>query len=141
MGNYNNFLPNVPVLELFNFLGKVAYCLLISMLPPGGITMDLLIGITPGFPGGPKETTVISTRSPDFRIKSTTCSCEADDTSSLLISSKKSPFFKPAMSATPPGSTSSRYCRAGHFSDGVSSISGDVAFAPRSMKPKPFRPL
>ena len=45
------------------------------------------------------------------------------------------------MSATPPGSTSSMYWRPGHFSEGIISISGEAAFAPRKTKPKPFLPL
>lgn len=108
------------------------------------------------------ETTVIVTSEPDDRIKSTTCSCDAHRTSSPLIwgekcelfignkgdnvegiriiftASRKSPGERPAMSATPPGSTSSRYWRPGHRSVGLSCISGDAALAPRNTKPNPL---
>lgn len=54
-----------------------------------------------------------------------------------LTASKKSPGFKSAKSATPPGSTSSKYCNAGHLGDGFNCIKGDAAFAPRKTKPNP----
>lgn len=50
----------------------------------------------------------------------------------LLTASKKSPGNNPAISATPPGSTSSKYCNPGHRSVGFSSINGDAALAPRN---------
>lgn len=55
----------------------------------------------------------------------------------ILTSNKKSPGLSPAMSATPPGSTSSKYCKAGHFIDGFNCIRGDDCLAPRNIKPKP----
>lgn len=65
----------MPVCELLSFLGSVAYCLLneTSMLPPAGTIVDLLVGNTPGTDGGPRETTVIETRSPDFLLETKTC--------------------------------------------------------------------
>lgn len=103
-------VPIIPDCVFVSFLGNVAYCLLsgTSIFPPGSM-VDLLLGSNLGVAGVPRDTTVIDTKFPDFLIRSTTCSCEAEDTSSLLISKRKSPFLRPAMSATPPGSTSSRY--------------------------------
>ena len=59
----------------------------------------------------------------------------------LLTSNKKSPFKIPAISATPPGSTSSMYWRPGHFWEGIISISGEAALAPRNTNPNPRLPL
>lgn len=56
----------------------------------------------------------------------------------LLTSNRKSPGFKPDRSATPPGSTSSKYCSPGQRSDGLSCISGDAALAPRNTNPNPL---
>ena len=56
-------------------------------------------------------------------------------------SSRKSPFKIPAMSATPPGSTSSMYCKPGHRFDGIISINGEAALAPLRTKPNPRLPL
>lgn len=56
----------------------------------------------------------------------------------ILTAMRKSPGRSPAISATPPGSTSSKYCKPGQRSDGFNCISGDAAFAPRNTKPKPL---
>lgn len=52
----------------------------------------------------------------------------------VLTAIRKSPGCSPAKSATPPGSTSSRYCKPGQRSDG---FNGDAALAPRNIKPNP----
>lgn len=79
-------LPSVPPITtlLLPLRGRVAYCLWIGWLV-GKRAADcefgrLIIG----------ETTVILTSSPDFRIRSTTCSCDAVVTSSPLIYEKVS---------------------------------------------------
>lgn len=56
----------------------------------------------------------------------------------MLTAKRKSPGDRPAISATPPGSTSSKYWRPGHRSVGLSCISGDAALAPRNTKPNPL---
>lgn len=56
----------------------------------------------------------------------------------ILTAIRKSPGRSPAISATPPGSTSSKYCKPGQRSDGFSCIKGDAAFAPRNTNPKPL---
>ena len=74
-------LPSVPPITtlLLPLRGKVAYCLWIGWLV-GNAAADWEFGrLITG------ETTVIRTNSPDFLIRSTTCSCEAVVTSSPLI--------------------------------------------------------
>lgn len=54
-----------------------------------------------------------------------------------LTASKKSPGLSPDISATPPGSTSSRYCKAGHLGEGFSCINGEADLAPLKTNPNP----
>uniref|UniRef100_A0A8D8LTG5 Uncharacterized protein n=1 Tax=Cacopsylla melanoneura TaxID=428564 RepID=A0A8D8LTG5_9HEMI len=109
--------------------GNVAYCC--------GVLDILLYICSLGLGTDCRVTTVMLTRSPDFRIRSTTFSCEAVETSSPLIATRKSPFLSPAMSATPPLSTSSRYCRPGYTEHIEDSIRGEAALAPRNTNPNP----
>lgn len=87
-----------------------------------------------------------SIKSIEFAMISFTLSnqneCDCSDYESmklnLLTANRKSPGFRPAISATPFGSTSSKYCSPGHRSVGLSCISGDAALAPRNTKPNPL---
>lgn len=78
-------LPTVLVVEVFILRGSVAYCLWWLATPlPGKRVDDLEQGTPPGAVAT-SETTVMDTRSPEQRIRSTTCSCDAADTSSPFI--------------------------------------------------------
>lgn len=71
----------------------------------------------------------------DVNVSESVCMRKKND---VLTAMRKSPGRSPAISATPPGSTSSKYCKPGQRSDGFSCISGDAAFAPRNTNPKPL---
>lgn len=80
---YNFNLPKVGKL-LLSFLGRVAYCRGVGAASccASPVTADFDEG------KGPSDTTDNETKSPDLLIRSTTCSCEAVDTSSPFICKK-----------------------------------------------------